>query len=188
MREAKIILDARRGSGLSQRELAERAGTSQATLSAYERGLKSPSLRVAQRIVDAAGYHLGLVTQVRFELHVERRVRPFWVPDRLWRGVLPECFATVVVDDQTRLGAIRRWDLRRRPLRRTFYEMLLRRGAPDELRDWVDGALLIDLWPDLRIPLVIREAWQPAVVVASKGPVERPWRGPADPDSEDRQS
>lgn len=175
MDEVRIILDARRGSGLSQRELAERAGTSQATLSAYERGLKSPSLRVAERILEAAGYRLGLVTQVRFELHTGRGVRPFWVPDRLWRGVLPECLATIVVDDPTRFGATRRWDLRRRPLRRTFYEMLLRRGAPEELRDWVDGALLVDLWPDLRIPQVIRTAWHPAVVVASQGPVERPW-------------
>lgn len=47
---------------MSQRELAERSGTSQATLSAYERGLKSPSLKVAERIVEAAGYRLALVT------------------------------------------------------------------------------------------------------------------------------
>lgn len=125
---------------------------------------------------------------MHFELHVGRGVRPFWVPDRLWRGVLPECFATVIIEDQTRFGATRRWDLRRRPLRRTFYEMLLRRGAPDELRDWVDGALLVDLWPDLRIPQVIREAWQPAVVVANKGPIERPWRGPAAPGSDEQQA
>lgn len=175
MGEAKIILDARRGSGLSQRELATRAGTSQATLSAYERGVKSPSLRVTQRILEAAGYQLGLVTHVRFELRTGRGVHRFWVPDRLWRGVLSECFATIVVDDLTRFGAARRWDLRRRPQRRTFYELLLRRGAPDELRDWIDGALLIDLWDDLRIPRVIRERWQPAVDVASNGPVERPW-------------
>ena len=63
---ARLILKAQRGSRLSQRDLAERAGTSQATLSAYERGRKSPSLAVAERIVEAAGYRLDLVTQVNF--------------------------------------------------------------------------------------------------------------------------
>lgn len=174
---ARIILDARRGSGLSQRKLAQRAGTSQATLSSYERGLKSPSLKVTERIVEAAGYRLGLVTEVKFERHVGGRIHPFWVPDRLWRGTLPECFATVILEDHTRIEGTRRWDLRRRPQRRTFYEMLLRRGDPEELRDWIDGALLVDLWPDLRIPKVIRHAWQPVVDIASQGPVERPWYG-----------
>ena len=166
---ARIILDARHASGLSQRELAERAGTSQATLSTYERGLKSPSLRVTERIVEAAGFRLGLVTNVHFERHVARGVRPFWVPDRLWRGRLPECFATVVLEDHSRFQGTRRWDLRRRPQRRTFYEMLLRRGDPEELRDWIDGALLVDLWPDLRIPQAIRRAWQPAVADRRQG-------------------
>ena len=37
---------ARLSAGLSLREVAQRAGTSHATLSAYERGLKSPFLRI----------------------------------------------------------------------------------------------------------------------------------------------
>jgi len=137
---------------MSQRELAERSGTSQATLSAYERGLKSPSLKVAERIVEAAGYRLALVTQVHLEHRIAGGLSPFWVPDRLWRGRLPECFAKVILEDRTRFEGRRRWDLRKRPQRRTMYEMLLRRGQPDELIDWIDGALLVDLWDDLRIP------------------------------------
>ena len=59
-----------------------------------------------------------------------------------------------------------------------MYEMLLRRGQPEELIDWVDGALLVDLWDDLQIPQVIRRAWDPVVEVAADGPIERPWYGP----------
>ncbi len=44
---------ARVRAGLSLRELAARAGTSHATLIAYERGRKSPTLRTFQRILEA---------------------------------------------------------------------------------------------------------------------------------------
>jgi hypothetical protein len=147
-------------------------------LSAYERGLKNPNLAVAERIVEAAGYRLDLVTQVHFEQRTAPGVRPFWVPDRLWRGKLPECFAKVYLDDPAWFGGIRKFDLRRRPQRRRLYDLLLRKGQPDELIDWVDGALLVDLWEDLTVPVVIRTAWQPAVMVAGRGPRERPWYGP----------
>jgi transcriptional regulator with XRE-family HTH domain len=55
-----LIKLARRDAGLSQRELARRAGTSQATLSAYEAGRKSPSLDTLARIVRAAGLDLRI--------------------------------------------------------------------------------------------------------------------------------
>lgn len=174
----QFILQARHGSGLSQRDLAEKARTSQATLSAYERGLKSPSLAVAERIVEAAGYHLDLVTEVHFTQHTAPTVRAFWVPDRLWRGKLPECFSKVYLDDEMRFRGVAKFDLRRRPQRRRFYELLLRRGKPAELMDWIDGALLVDLWDELKIPEAIRRAWQPAVTLASNGPPARPWYGP----------
>lgn len=38
--------------------MAAMSGTSQATLSAYERGLKSPSLKVASRILAAMDHEL----------------------------------------------------------------------------------------------------------------------------------
>lgn len=147
-------------------------------MSEYERGLKTPNLAVAERIVEAAGYRLDLVTRVNFTQHAAPAVGAFWVPDRLWRGKLPECFATVYLDDASRFRGVIRFDLRRRPQRRRLYELLLRRGQPDELIDWIDGALLADLWDDLKIAGVIREAWQPAVTLAGDGPRERPWYGP----------
>lgn len=178
MDAARLILSARHGSGLSQRDLAVRAGTSQATLSAYERGVKTPGLAVAERIVEAAGYRLDLVTQVRFTQQIASRLRPFWVPDRLWRGKLPECFATISMRDPAYLRGVTRFTLRRRASRRRMYELLLRSGLPDELMDWVDGALLVDLWDELRLPKPIRSAWQPAVDRAGNGPIAMPtYRG-----------
>ena len=55
-----LIKLARADAGISQRELARRAGTSQATLSAYEAGRKSPSLDTLARIIRAAGLDLRI--------------------------------------------------------------------------------------------------------------------------------
>lgn len=55
-----LIKLARHDSGLSQRALARRAGTSQATVSAYEAGRKSPSLDTLARIIRAAGLDLRI--------------------------------------------------------------------------------------------------------------------------------
>ncbi len=56
---------ARRRAGLTQAELAKRAGTSQATLSAYERGRKRPSIDTLARLLDGAGSRLAVRTEPR---------------------------------------------------------------------------------------------------------------------------
>lgn len=55
-----LIKIARLEAKLSQRELARRAVTSQAALSAYESGKKSPTLDTLHRIVRAAGLDLRI--------------------------------------------------------------------------------------------------------------------------------
>ena len=55
-----LIVLARKERGLSQRELANRAGTSQAAIAAYESGRRSPSLETLARIVRAAGLDLRI--------------------------------------------------------------------------------------------------------------------------------
>jgi transcriptional regulator with XRE-family HTH domain len=55
-----LILLARSERGLSQRELARRAETSQAAIAAYESGKRSPSLETLARIVRAAGLDLRI--------------------------------------------------------------------------------------------------------------------------------
>jgi hypothetical protein len=40
---------------------------------------------------------------------------------------------------------------------------VLREGAPADLLRFVDGALLVDAWPDLVLPRELRTAWQPVI-------------------------
>lgn len=49
---------ARERAGLTQSELADRSGTSQATISAYESGTKEPSVATLERLLAAAGARL----------------------------------------------------------------------------------------------------------------------------------
>ncbi len=60
MEAAEIIRAARIRQGLSQAELAARAGTSQPVISAYENGHRSPSTRTLRRLVAAAGERLEI--------------------------------------------------------------------------------------------------------------------------------
>jgi predicted nucleotidyltransferase/DNA-binding transcriptional regulator YiaG len=58
-----LLRRARRDAGLSQVELAARAGVTQSVVSAYESGRRQPSLPTLAALVDAAGHEL--VTDVR---------------------------------------------------------------------------------------------------------------------------
>lgn len=49
------------------------------------------------------------------------------------------------------------WDRQRR-LR--AYETILREGRPIDVERFVDGALLVDAWDDLVLPIALRAAWQ----------------------------
>ena len=53
-----IVRTLRRDRGLTQLELAERAGTSQPTVAAYESGTKSPTLRTLQKLAHATSSEL----------------------------------------------------------------------------------------------------------------------------------
>ncbi len=58
MNAAATIREARTRAGLTQAALAQRAGTSQSTLSAYESGRKQPSVLTLSRLLTAAGSRL----------------------------------------------------------------------------------------------------------------------------------
>jgi transcriptional regulator with XRE-family HTH domain len=60
MNAAEALRDARAGAGLTQAALAERTGTSQATISAYESGRKQPSLDTLNRLLGALGRRLTI--------------------------------------------------------------------------------------------------------------------------------
>lgn len=46
------------------------------------------------------------------------------------------------------------------------HELILREGSPSDLLDYVDGALLVDIWKELDLPDPIRRAWQPLILKA----------------------
>ncbi len=55
-----LIRMARRKARLTQKALAEQAATSQAAISAYESGRRSPSVETLARILTAAGFELRM--------------------------------------------------------------------------------------------------------------------------------
>jgi transcriptional regulator with XRE-family HTH domain len=58
MDAARLIRDVRRRRGLTQAELARRAGTSQPVVSAYEHGHRDPSVTTLRRLIEASGERL----------------------------------------------------------------------------------------------------------------------------------
>jgi transcriptional regulator with XRE-family HTH domain len=58
---ADAIRSARRSAGLTQADLAQRSGTSQTTISAYEHGAKTPTPATLGRVLGAAGRRLTVV-------------------------------------------------------------------------------------------------------------------------------
>jgi hypothetical protein len=61
----------------------------------------------------------------------------------------------------------RRFRLADRAERARAYEMVIRDGDPEDVLKYVDGALLLDLWPDLVLPRAIRAAWDTVVSTAT---------------------
>lgn len=162
--ESNLLERARVEAGLSQDELAERAGTSRTTISAYEHGRKSPTMTTATRLLSSAGFELTIQPHISFSEVQLRRGRPVFVPDRLWRLSMREAFASTKLPlglNWSRPGAV--FELSDRRQRARCYEIVLREGMPDDLRRYIDGALLIDIWPDLVLPRDLRAAWQPLI-------------------------
>jgi transcriptional regulator with XRE-family HTH domain len=163
-----LLEQVRQQAGLSQGELAERAGTSRPTLSAYEHGHKSPTLATVERLVDGAGFELTAQPKVTFGEVALRRGRPVFVADRLWRLTVEEALAEVTLPLELNWsipGSTFRLSDRRQRAR--CYEVVLREGMPADIRRYVDGALLADLWTELVLPREIRDAWQPVIDRAS---------------------
>ncbi|MHB8466076.1 MAG: helix-turn-helix domain-containing protein [Acidimicrobiales bacterium] len=60
MEPAALIKAIRRRRGLTQADLARRAGTSQPVISAYEHGRRDPTYATLQKLVEAGGERLRL--------------------------------------------------------------------------------------------------------------------------------
>jgi transcriptional regulator with XRE-family HTH domain len=83
-----LIRLARQAKGLSQRELARRAKTSQAAIAAYEAGRRSPSLENLARIIRASGSDLRIRLEALEDLDDWIRLYESKLPPQvadLWR-------------------------------------------------------------------------------------------------------
>ena len=164
MSGASLVERVRRAAGLSQGELARRAGTSRPTLSAYENGRKSPSLVTLSRLLSVAGFDLEATPRVAFHSVTTARGREYVVPDRLWRLPVDQALATVTLPLALNWSDPgRQFRLALRTERARVYEIVLREGAADDIRGYVDGALLVDLWDELVLPRDLRSVWTPVI-------------------------
>ena len=57
----------------------------------------------------------------------------------------------------------REFDLSDRRLRARVYEIVLREGTGSDIFGYIDGALLVGLWPNLILPAQVRREWQPLI-------------------------
>ena len=179
MERPTIIEIARKARGWTQRDLAGAAATSQATVSAYERREKSPSLAVTERLIGQAGYSLRLDVTVDFSPVTLDGQTIYQIPNRLWRVEPRLSFSKVTFPDwptsrESGDFIMRNWDLAVREDRRRVYGYLLRESVTVWIYRWVDGALLVDLWDELDLPKHLRSGWQPLIDDARNGPIENP--------------
>jgi transcriptional regulator with XRE-family HTH domain len=161
---AELLARVRRAAGLSQDELARRAGTSRTTVSAYEHGRKSPSLDTVDRLVAGAGYELDARPRIEFVNVAGARGRIVLVPT--WLPQLPAAQALAAVElpltlNWSQPGRVYR--LSDRGDRARVYELVLREGGEADVLRYVDGALLVDVWDELVLPRAVRAAWSPLI-------------------------
>ena len=168
METAELIERVRHAAGLTQDELARRAGTSRTAVSAYEHGRKSPTLATASRLLAESGFELSVLPRIDFVEHGIGRGRTVRVPTGLPRLPVAEAFATVVLPLHVNWSTPgRSFRMADRTERARAYEMVIREGNPEDVLKYVDGALLVDLWPDLVLPRAIRAAWDTVVSTAT---------------------
>ena len=81
-----LIRMARHQAGMTQSELAKRAQTSQAAISAYESGRRSPSVETLCRILAAAGYEVRMRLAEPDTHDASRRAAEMLLPDQQRRA------------------------------------------------------------------------------------------------------
>jgi transcriptional regulator with XRE-family HTH domain len=162
MKFAEVLLNTRTAAGLTQADLEARSGVARPNIAAFEAGRREPRWETATRTLEATGATIDIVEPITWTWTTGRR--PYPVPSSLWRLRLPDAFRSFVPGPHVWWsGSAPRFDLSDREDRARAYELVLREGQPDDIRSIVDGALLIDAWPDLVVPAELLQAWQPLI-------------------------
>jgi transcriptional regulator with XRE-family HTH domain len=160
----ELLVKARHAAGLTQEDLAHKAGTSRPTLSAYEHGRKSPTLDTVQRLLAEAGHELTATPKITAMEHETSQGRTVFTLIPLPRLPLSQALAAVRLPLHLNWSAPEKlFKLAERPDRARLYEIVLREGGPNDLLEYIDGALLVDIWSELVLPRAVRAAWAPLV-------------------------
>lgn len=177
MEIARLLRECRECSGLTQAELAGRAGTSQPAIAAYETGARVPTIRTMRRLTEAAGCELEIVARLRRGSprvlgapHTPRRPRRGFLerpvavpPDITTRPGPPPGGRLRLPPDIWWSGPPRDFDMGERRQRAVVYQLVLTEGTEHDVRRYVDFDTLVDLWPDLVLPHRVYDAWAPLV-------------------------
>lgn len=162
MKFAEVLLNARAAAGLTQAELEALSGVARPNIAAFEAGRREPRWETATRTLEATGATIGIVEPITWAWTTGRR--PYAVPSRLWRLPLRVAFRAFTPGPHLWWSeSTPSFDLEDRDDRARAYELVLREGQPDDIRSILDGALLIDAWPNLVVPAELRQAWQPII-------------------------
>ncbi len=105
LNSSQIVEEVRRLSGLTQTELALRAGTSQAAVARYESGVSNPSTATLQRLTRAAGFEvrIHLVPVKASNLNSERAMKL-----RKQRGEINNLLSSVGASNPRIFGSVAR--------------------------------------------------------------------------------
>lgn len=159
---AELISVARDRARLTQDELAKLAGTSRPTVSAYESGAKDPRADTLDRILEATGHRLVSRARPTWTVVGSGRKSAF-VPSALPELSNDAALAEVSLGIHLAWSGKRTFRLADRHDRQRAYEIVLREGGPEDIEQYVDGALLVDSWNEMFLPKWISAAWQPLI-------------------------
>lgn len=152
-----LLANLRLETGMTYEQLADVGGTSRTAVSAWANGRRSPTLETFTRLLEAVDCELAITPKVKWSKVTDPRTsKRYDVPDRLWRLPLSEAFRAFSFEGQT-------YDLRNGQHRFTWYETVISDGDREAIEEFIDGALLIEMWSDLVLPSVVRRPWQEAI-------------------------
>jgi transcriptional regulator with XRE-family HTH domain len=156
---AKVLSQARRAAGLTQADVSALSGVARPNIAAFESGRREPRWNTAVLTLEATGATIDIEQPVTWSWTNGRR--PYAAPSRLWRLPIVDAFRVLTPGFHLWWsGPSPQFDLADRSERCRTYELVLREGTPNDIASVVDGALLVDAWPDLILPAELRQAWQ----------------------------
>lgn len=160
---SELLRAARVEAGLTQRRLAEAAGTSQAAVARYERGTVVPDVRTLARLVEGCGFRLVLGVEAERTGRTGRESatgRPPAIPDDLDDPSTNKAAGVVELPLHVQWSGRRSYDLSDRADRARVYQLVLREGTEDDVRRFVRLDELVEMWDDLLLPTHVRAAWE----------------------------